>query len=100
MKEKILILNVMKYEKEGKQKSRVAFILADEKNISNREKFKGYSDLAFYYDGTAPFDVLPVDIIGQVVDGSFVEQSSASNPFKKSTILKEVEFKGQTYELC
>lgn len=100
MKDKILILSVMKYEKDGSNKSRVAFILADDKNIANRDKFKGYSDLAFYYDDTKPFDNLPIDIIGQVIEGTFIEQANPTNPFKKKTILSEVSFKGKTYNLC
>lgn len=100
MKEKILILSVMKYEKEGKQKSRLAFILAEEKNITSSDKFKGYKDLAFYYEDTKAFDNLPVDLIGQVVEGTFVEIPSVGNPFKKNTILSEIDFNGKSYKLC
>lgn len=99
-KEKLLILNACRYEKEGKWKSLINFIFANTENLTVTDKFKGFADLTVYYDTPVAYEVLPEEMMGQVVEATFEDKSSTYNPLKKRTVLSSIAYKGQTYNLC
>jgi len=99
-KEKILILNVCRYEKEGSWKSLINFIFVNNENLTVTDKFKGYADLTVYYDTPVAYEQIPVEAIGQVVEVTIEEKSNSYNPLKKKTVLSSIAYKGQTYNLC
>lgn len=99
-KEKVLIIDVMSYsdKKTGEIKTRIGFILPDEKNKKATDNFKGYSELSCFYDGNLVSKV-PNDCINQVVEGLFEVKPQQSNPLRTSSILTAIEFKGNVYTL-
>lgn len=100
MKENIVILSILKFEREGVEKSRLTFIFADKDRMSISKKMKGYIDLSLYYEDTKPFDNIPSEIIGEVVQANLIEKPNKNNPLKKTSIIDSVIFNGQTYDLC
>lgn len=99
MKSNIVILNVCRYTKDGKDKSLISFFFANEENLRLTDKFKGYSDLKLFYDNTNAFDKLPVDVIGKVVSATIEDKSSTFNPLRKSSVITCIEYKGIKYDL-
>lgn len=99
MKNNIVILNVCRYTKDGKDKSLISFFFANEENLSLTDKFKGYADLKVFYDNTNAFDKLPVDVIGKIVSATIEDKSSKFNPMRKSSTITSVEYKGIKYDL-
>lgn len=99
MKLKIMLLNVMKYEKEGQQKSRLGYFIPTAEAFSDRDKFKGYSELASYRNDTKYFDLIPKDFIGQHCDVTIVEKPNSSNPLKTYKEFEEISCNGKTISL-
>lgn len=100
MKLEIMILNTMKYEKDGQQKSRMGYILSNKEAFSERDKFRGYSELAVYRDDTKLFDLIPVDFIGKNNCFATVEErASTSNPLKSYKEIIELVHNGKTVRL-
>ena len=101
MKMEIVVLNVLKYEKEGKKGTRLSFILADRKDIENSVSFKGMSDNAFYYSGHEVFDIIPIDLICQPgVVAVFEDKANVTNKFKKTTTIVSLIYNNKEYKLC
>ena len=99
MEIEIMILNTMRYEKEGKQKSRLAYIVPTREAFSNRESFKGYSELSFYRNDTKFFDLIPINFIGQKCKAKIEDKSSASNPLKTYKEIVEISYNGEVIRL-
>lgn len=99
MKMEIMILNTMKYEKDGQQKSRMGYILSNKEAFSERDKFRGYSELAVYRDDTKLFDLIPGDFIGKSCFATVQERPSTSNPLKSYKEIIELVCNGKTVRL-
>lgn len=99
MKMKIMLLNVMKYEKDGQQKSRLAYIVPTQEAMANRDKFKGYSELSSYRNDTKYFDLIPTDFIGQHCDISIEEKPNPTNPMKVYKEFTEISCNGKVIHL-
>ena len=99
MKEKIQLLSVLKYEKDGKVHSRLSFIFADSDKCSTDGNMHGYSEVALYYDSDKPYQNLPVNCFGQIVEANFIEKINPFNPMRESTIIDSIKFIDKTYDL-
>lgn len=99
MKLQIMLLNVMKYEKDGQKKSRIGYYIPTKEALSDRDKFKGYSELASYRNDTKYFDLIPVNFIGQKCEISIVEKPNSSNPMKTYKEFTEITCNGQVVHL-
>lgn len=99
MKVDMMILNVMKYSKDGKAKSRLGYIIIEPTAFVDSEKFIGYSELSAYADDTRFYDNIPKNFIGQRCVGTIIEKSSPSNPLRSYKEIGELECNGQTISL-
>lgn len=101
MKFQIMILNTMKYQKEGENnwKSRLAYIIPTEDAYSDNPKFRGFSELAAYRDDDKFFTLIPKDFIGKKCEVTVREVPSRSNPLKSYKEFVEVTFSGKTVSL-
>lgn len=98
-KEKILILDVMQYEdkKTGEIKSRIGFVLCDDKHFKATEKFVGFSELSCFYNDSI-VNKVPKELILEPVDGIFQLSPSSTNPLRTTSILTGIEYKGRVYK--
>lgn len=99
MKVDMMILNVMKYMKDGNAKSRLGYIIIEPTAFVDSEKFKGYSELSSYADDTKFYDKIPVSFIGQRCVATIIEKSSPSNPLRTYKEIGEIECNGQVISL-
>lgn len=101
MKMEIMILNTMKYRKEGEisDKSRLAYIIPTKEAFSDREKFRGYSELSSYRNDDKFFELIPVDFIGQKCEVTITEKPSKNNPMKSYKEFTEISCNGKTIYL-
>lgn len=90
MEEQITILNVLKYEKDGKSGCRLSFIYSDDSKKDNSKNFKGHAELSLFYDAKV-FDKVPLDAIGDPVVGTFKEIKDLRNPLKSRLVLEKIE---------
>lgn len=97
----IMILNTMKYQKEGETnwKSRLAYIVPTKEAFSDTEKFHGYSELSAFKNDTSFYDLIPVDFIGQKCEVTIEEKPSRNNPMKSYKDIVEVSCNGKTIRL-
>lgn len=97
----IMILNVMRYTKQGEtnEKSRMGYIMINKDCFSSRDKFRGYSELAVYDDSTLYFDKIPIDFIGQKCRAKVEEIPNPQNPLKPRKVFSEVSCNGKTVRL-
>ena len=95
----IMILNTMKYEKDGKEKSRLGYILTNSEANSNGERFRGFSELSHYRDDDKLFELIPRDFIGKKATARVEEKPSKSNPMKSYKLISEISCDGKTISL-
>lgn len=84
------ILNIIKYKKDDKEKTRISYRLLDKESVSNSDKFKGYSELSVYLDNTIVFDTLGTNHCGIALKFKFEEVANSFDPMKKKVVLKEI----------
>lgn len=97
MKEKIMILNAMKYVKDNKTRGRVGFIIL---KPSDSDNYKGYSDVACYYDVKEDFiNNFSKELFLEPVVGIFEDKPSYGSSLNTRKILKSVEFKGNVISI-
>lgn len=99
MEVEIMILNKMKYEKDGRQKSRLGYIFCNSQGFSDREKFKGFSELAIFGDDSKYFDMIPDNFIGQKCIAKIVECPNPSNPMRSRREFSQITYNGKTVYL-
>ena len=99
MKVDLMILNVMKYQKDGESKSRLGYIIIEPTAFVDSEKFKGYSELSSYSNDTKFYDLIPIEFIGQRCKAEIVEKSSPQNPLKTYKEIGSIECNGKTIHL-
>lgn len=88
------VLSLIKYEDKdntGQYKTRISYRLLDPKSISNTANLRGYSDLAYFLDGTELFDKFDIRYFGTSLKFEIEEKSYANNPFKKFVSLKSIK---------
>ena len=101
MKLQIMILNTMKYQKEGETnyKSRLAYIIPTLEAFSDNAKFRGYTELSSYRNDDKFYELIPKDFIGQKCDITITELPSKNNPLKTWKQITEVSCNGKTTEV-
>lgn len=99
MEVEIMVLNKMRYEKDGKEKSRLGYIFCGEQGFSNRDKFKGFSELSLYSDDSKYFDNIPDEFIGQKCIAKVSEVLNPFNPMKSKKEFSELTCNGKTVYL-
>lgn len=100
MKEKIQILNVLKYDNDKGKGTRISFYLMNDKAIANNKSYKGFTtNDCFYYDDTTVFDKIPVEIIGKTVDCTLKAIQSVRDPMKSISKIETIYFNGNTIRL-
>ena len=100
MEEKVTILNVNKFEKDGKVKSRIGFIFAEKDKIGDTDSFNGLSEISIYYDNADVFNNLPVDVIGVVCIATIDSVPNKSNPLKDKKLITKLRLSnGKSYNL-
>ena len=95
----IMILNTMKYEKDGKEKSRLGYILTNAEANADGERFRGFSELSHYRDDDKLFENIPRDFIGKKATAVVKEIPSKQNPMKSYKIISEINCDGKTIYL-
>lgn len=83
------ILNMVKFSKDGVDKTRIVYRMLSNTSISNTEKFKGYADLSFYVDNTIPFE-LPIEYFGKHLKFLLKEEVNPIDPTKKKIKLSKI----------
>ena len=95
----MMILNVMKYQKDGRAKSRLGYIIIEPTAFVDSEKFKGYSELSAYSDDTIYYDKIPTKFIGQRCKAHIIESSSPSNPLRTYKKIGSIECNNEIIDL-
>lgn len=99
MKAKIMVLNILKYETDKGKGTRVSYVLLDEDKISDSENFKGLTQVDSFYYNHEVFDLLPLGIVGKVIEATFVARPNYKNALKVTHVLESVVFNGRTITL-
>ena len=97
-KEQVMIIDVMRYadKNSGEIKSRIGFVLIDEKHKKSSDKFLGYAELSCFYDGDLVFKI-PKNLILLPVTGVFEIKPNQANPLRTTSVLTAIEYKGNVY---
>lgn len=92
MKYQVELLNCLVFEDKKTKviKTRLGYRMLDPQLVQASDKYKGYSELAFFIDGTKLFDWFKSTDFGVQATIEVDEVPSASNPLRKTTILKSV----------
>jgi hypothetical protein len=98
MKERIVLLNVLKYKNDKGEGTRVGFIFANSDKVQDTDKFIGYSELSQFYDADT-FSKFKKEMIGKPVDAYFKVVSSPSNPLKTRSIIEKIEYENNVINL-
>lgn len=99
MKVEIMVLNLMKYEKDGTQKSRMGYIFTSKEAMANNEKFKGYSDQSIFFDDARAIERIPVEFIGKKSIAYIKDEPNPRNPLQPRKIFTTIECDGKTIDL-
>ena len=90
MKSKIVLLNVMKYGKEGGEKkptTRIEFAFTD---VKNEENYFGSNVITSFVNGHDAFNKLNADMTFKVLDAEFEIKEDYYNPLATRKILKSI----------
>lgn len=101
MKEKIILLSVLKYtdKKTNLEKVRLGFVFADKKFNTSNKCFKGYSEMSCFYDNADVFDKLSNDSFLTPVDAILETKSSPVNPLRETKVIKQLVINGSILNL-
>lgn len=101
MKTKIMILNVLAYEKKdtGKKGTRLGLIFTNEDSLQDVEKFKGFSEISLFYDGHEVFNKIPSNWIGRHITAYIKDISSPINPMRTKQIISSIQYENDTIDL-
>lgn len=101
MKEKIILLSVLKYtdKKTNLEKVRLGFVFADKKFNTSNKCFKGHSEMSCFYDNLDVFDKIPNDIFLTSVDAILETKSNPVNPLKETKVVKQLVINGSILNL-
>lgn len=92
MKYQVELLSCLTYtNKEGKLSTRLGYRLLNSQYLQDSEKFKGYSEMSYFTDGTELFDKLKSKHFGVQAELVTEERPSLKNPLRKITVVKSVK---------
>ncbi len=95
MKEKIIIRNVMKCNKDFKG-VRLGFDLASSKSMADNVSFKGYSEQSCFYNDMSVFDKITTDMIYKTVECELKPIQSVRNPMRSISVISKIYYNGRT----
>lgn len=99
MQTQIMLLNVLKYEKDNKKGTRIGLIFAEKDSLQESDKFKGFKEIGLFYDGHGVFDKIPKEFIGRPVTAYIKEITNPVNPLKKNQIISCIQYENNTIDL-
>lgn len=99
MQTQVMLLNVLKYEKNEKKGTRIGLIFAEKDSLQETPNFKGYKEIGVFYDGHEVFSKIPKDFIGRPVTAYIKEITNPINPLKKSQIIATLEYENNSIDL-
>lgn len=99
MKEKIIIQNILKYEKDNSSGVRIGFYFGSDKALANNKNYKGFTENACFYRDLSLFDKLPIEIIGKSVDCTFKSIPSLKNPMRSISMIDKIYYNGTDIQL-
>lgn len=95
MKDKIMITNVLSYS-DG---VRLSYLLVGKNKLVENTKFKGFTELASYFNNQDVFEKINLDLIGKTLEAEFVPKQDYKNPLKSTLVLKSIIDNGNTIDL-
>ena len=104
MKNKIIILNVMTYEKKNikggidEVNTRIEFLFADREQLQDSKKYLGYSVIPTYHKGNLLKNITS-DMILVPLEAEFKEITDYNNPLASRKLLKSITYKGNVINL-
>ena len=98
MKEKIVLLNVLKYSNDKGEGTRIGFIFADSDKMVDSDKFIGYSEISQFYSPDV-FSKIKKELIGKPVTATFKVVSNPGNPLRTRSIIEKLEHNGNVINL-
>lgn len=94
-----MILNVNKFQKDGKIKSRLGYIYSNPESMVNNDKMFGFPDYSLFFDDDKAFTRIPTSIIGKKVIAEVDEVPNPSNPLTSRKTIVSIEYEGQFISL-
>lgn len=101
MKYQAELLNCLVYKDKnsGESVTRLSYKLRGNNYVQDSEKFKGYSELSYFSNGTSLFDKMKKEFFGVPCEIEIIEKPSKSNPLKKNTVLKSIKVANELIDL-
>lgn len=99
MKEKIIITNVLCYEKEGISNTRITYLLVGKDRLANNSKFKGFTEITSFIKGDKCFNSITLEMIGKPLDALFESKPDYQNPLNVRNFLTSIDYNGSTIDL-
>lgn len=92
MKANIELIGLLKYEKDGKQGTRISYRFSDKEFFNNGSsgRSKGYSDLSIFVNGHEVYDKIPAEWCGKICILEYDEEPYPNNPFKRRTVFTKI----------
>ena len=93
MKYQAELINCLVYKDKNTNEltTRLGYKLKGNEYLQDSDKFKGYSELAYFSNGTNLFDKMKKEYFGVPCEMQIDEQPSKSNPLRKITVLKSIK---------
>lgn len=92
MKYQVELLSCLTYKnKEGNDATRLGYRLLSKEYLQDTSKFKGYSEMSYFCDGSTLFDKLKKEYFGVQAELTTEERPSKNNPLRKITVVKSVK---------
>lgn len=100
MKYQVELLSCLTYKnKEGNLSTRLGYRLLSKEYLQDTSKFKGYSEMSYFCDGTTLFDRLKKEYFGVQAELTTEERPSLTNPLKKITVVKSIKLGNDVIDL-
>lgn len=92
MQAKIELIGLLKYEKDGKKGTRIAYRFLGKEFYADGSngRSKGFSDLQLFLDGHDVYDRIPADWCGKECTIEYSKEPLPNNPFKERVVFKKL----------
>lgn len=98
MKQKIMILSALDYEKDNQQRSCIKFIFFDKEKFENSDNYLGYNVCTQYYKGFVR-QFIPSEFVGVPLNAVFQIRSSYKDPLRSYNTIESIEKDGKVINL-
>lgn len=100
MKYQVELLSCLTYKnKDGELSTRLGYRLLNPTFLQDSPKFKGYSEMSYFCDGTSLFDKLKKNHFGVPAELTTEEKPNPSNPLKKVVVVKSIKIENELINL-